>query len=113
MTATQDMEMDMENDLPAVVLDIRYQAVTTLSEIMLARQTIGYIWHGTNPLGIFGLEVEEGGNVPLRHDEEVDSGAWLDAQFLAPLRTQGKELTVTEGTVETLELRAIEPPRDY
>ena len=78
MTAAHHMEMHMKNDLPTAMVDIRHQAIATLSETALARQMIGHIWNGTDPSSVVRLEVEQGGNVPLRHDEEMDRSAGMN-----------------------------------
>ena len=42
MTATHQMKVDVKNDLPAAVVDVDYQAITTVSNATLARQLIGH-----------------------------------------------------------------------
>jgi hypothetical protein len=78
VTASHHMEMHMENNLPASVVDICHQAIATISDLVLARQAIGDIWDGAHPDSIIGLDVQEGRHMPLRHDEEVDRGAGMD-----------------------------------
>lgn len=77
MTATHHVEMHMKDDLPAAVIDIRHQAVATLSKIVLACEAIGHIRHGTDPSSVVRLKVEQGGDVPLGHDQEVNRRAGM------------------------------------
>jgi hypothetical protein len=78
VTATHDMEMHMENHLPASVVDICHQAIATISDFVLARQAIGHVGDGTHPHSIIRLDVQEGRHVPLWHDQEVDRSAGMN-----------------------------------
>jgi hypothetical protein len=72
------MEMDVKNDLPAIVVDVHLQTITTISDIARARQPIRHKRDRTDPYGVIGLDIQEGWNVPLRHDQEVDRSAGIN-----------------------------------
>lgn len=71
------MEMDVKNDLPAAVVDVHHQAIATVSDVTLTRQPIRHKRDCTDPYDVIGLDVQEGWNVPLRHDQEVDRGTGM------------------------------------
>jgi hypothetical protein len=61
----------------------------------------------TDPRGRFTLAGLPPGEYKLFAWEDVENGAWMDPDFLKPLEAQGKPVTLREGAVEDLELKAI------
>jgi hypothetical protein len=49
------------------------------------------------------------GDYQLYAWQEVESGAWLDSDFLAPFEEKATSVTVTEGSQSTHQLSAIAP----
>jgi len=78
MATTHQMKVDMKNDLPAAVIDIRHQAITIVGNATLARQPIGHKGEARQPHRVIRLDVQKGWYVSLRHDEEVDGRAGMN-----------------------------------
>jgi hypothetical protein len=77
VTAAHYVKVHVKNDLPATVVDVDHQAITTVCDAMLAGQSIGHKGDSTHPRRISWLDVQEGWYVSLRHDEEVDRRAGM------------------------------------
>ena len=39
--------------------------------------------------------------------EDVESGAWMDPEFLKPLESRGEKITVREAAAQTVQVRVI------
>jgi uncharacterized surface anchored protein len=61
----------------------------------------------TDQRGQFTLADLPPGEYKLFAWEDVENGAWMDPEFLKQIEAQGKPVTLREGTVEDLELKAI------
>ncbi len=61
----------------------------------------------TDPRGRFTLASLPPGEYQLFAWEDVENGAWMDPGFLKPVEVQGKPITLREGAVEDVELKAI------
>ena len=57
--------------------------------------------------GRFTLKNLSPGDYKLYAWEDVENGAWLDPEFLQPVESKGKAVTVREGSRETVDLKAI------
>jgi len=54
------MKVNVKNDLPAAVVDVDHQPITTVSDAPLTCQAIGHERDGTHPHRIIGRDVQEG-----------------------------------------------------
>jgi hypothetical protein len=61
----------------------------------------------TDPRGRFTLASLPPGEYQLFAWEDVENGAWMDPDFLKPVEGRGKPITLREGAVEDVELKAI------
>jgi hypothetical protein len=61
----------------------------------------------TDQGGKFTLANLPAGEYKLFAWEDVENGAWMDPAFLKPVEAQGKPISLREGVVEDLELKAI------
>ena len=61
----------------------------------------------TDQHGRFTLKSLDPGDYRLYAWEDIESGAWMDPEFLKRSESKAKKLTLREGARETVELRAI------
>lgn len=64
-----------------------------------------YKWTTTDAQGKFTLQGIAPGDYKLFAWDDVDNGAWQDAEFLAPFEERGTKVAVTEGTTLAVEVR--------
>jgi protocatechuate 3,4-dioxygenase beta subunit len=62
----------------------------------------------TDPQGRFTMTGAPPGEYRLFAWEDVEDGAWMDAEFFKPIESKGKPVTVREGGSETVELKLIQ-----
>jgi hypothetical protein len=63
----------------------------------------------TDQHGRFSLKSIEPGDYKLYAWEDVDPGAWMDPDFMKPVVSKGKAVTIREGSRETAQLVLIPP----
>jgi uncharacterized surface anchored protein len=61
----------------------------------------------TDQSGRFTLKNLSPGDYKLYAWEDVETGAWMDPEFLQPVESKGKDVTIREGSRESVDLKAI------
>ena len=61
----------------------------------------------TNQAGRYSITSVDPGSYRVYVWDDVESGAWMDPEFLEPLRSKGKAVRIEEGSRENLELQVI------
>ena len=61
----------------------------------------------TDQHGRFTVRNIEPGDYKLFAWEDVESGAWLDPDFLKPVESEGRSVAIKEGSRESAELKLI------
>lgn len=67
--------MEVKDHLPAAAIDVDHQTITAVSNSMLTCESIRHERDGSHPGGIIRLDIEEGRNVSLGHNQQVDGGS--------------------------------------
>jgi hypothetical protein len=83
--------------------------VVLVPETALRSRTDLYRNASSSPAGEFKLLGIVPGNYKLFAWQEVENGAWLNAEFLRTHEDIGRSVVIAEGSAETIDLRAIVP----
>jgi hypothetical protein len=84
--------------------------VVAIPEREKRRELFQYVKSATtDQYGRFSLKGVDPGDYRLYAWEDVETGAWMDLEFMKPLESKAKKVTLREGGRETLELQVIPP----
>jgi hypothetical protein len=83
--------------------------VALVPETSLRGRTELYRNAGSSPTGEFKLQGIVPGNYKLFAWQEVENGAWLNAEFLRAYENKGRPVVIAEDSAESIDLRAIAP----
>jgi hypothetical protein len=85
------------------------EAVVALVPQEKARQgsTVYYQQATADAAGRFTFKDVPPGSYKVFAWDDVESGAWMDPDFLKPLETKGEPVSLSEGAKETVKLKVI------
>jgi hypothetical protein len=98
-------------ELSGVVMDEKRSAVSNLTVVLVPELALRYRMDlyknvATDPSGQYPLEGLAPGNYKLFVFDDVEIGAWTDAEFLRSFEGRGKAVRVDEGTRQEIELES-------
>jgi hypothetical protein len=85
----------------------RGATVVLVPDVFLRSRSSSYKTATTDASGAFRISAIGPGDYKVFAWEEVERGAWEDADFLRAYETRGQALTLREGTEQTIQLLAI------